>query len=54
MQKKKNKMKLDSRRYTVTITGDMRQALEEHREDEIIRSSIAKLIQLAVVEVYGG
>ena len=53
MQRKK-KMKLESRRYTVTISGEMRSALEEHREDERIKSSIAKLIQLAVVEVYGG
>ena len=54
MQKKKNKMKLESKRFTVTITGPMQEGMEEYRQDEAIRSTTAKLIQLAVVEMYGG
>lgn len=60
MQRKKKvnmprkRFETEGRRFTVTITGPMIDAMDRHRRHESIESSTAKLIQLAVIEVYGG
>lgn len=46
------KKRLEPRRYTVLVSGEMREALEKYRSSEAIPSSIAKLVQIAVVEKY--